>query len=123
MTSMNLHPVLNSFLKDCKKDLQLPSVREEKEWNQIIAEADRQALTPLLYRWLCQSELDSHLPTRLCEQLKERIFGIAARNLILTKELMAILNALAIKRDPLHPGAWACSRATAPWGPYPPPYG
>ena len=97
---MNVHPVLNSFLRDNKGDLQASPVREEKEWRQIMTEADQHALTPLFYRWLCQSGLDTYIPQTLCEQLKSRIFGIAARNLLLTKELGNVLKALAEREIP-----------------------
>ncbi len=98
MTSLTVHPFLLTFLRGSREHIPVPSSREDGAWEQIISDADTHALTPLLYRWLCRGEWDSRLPPRLHEQLRERVFGLAARNLILAQELATILRAFQARR-------------------------
>ena len=97
MTSTNVHPFLLSLLRGTGEQAPLPSSREDQAWERIISDADRHALLPFLYRWLRRFAWDSQLPPHLHEQLKERVFGLAARNLILAQELATILRAFEAK--------------------------
>ncbi len=98
MTSLNVHPFLFSFLRGSMEAIPIPSPREDRAWEQIVNDADKHALTPILYRWLCRDGWDSQLPPGLHEQLRERVFGLAARNLILAQELANILREFEARR-------------------------
>ncbi len=98
MTSLNVHPFLFSFLRGSMEAIPIPSPREDRAWEQIVKDADKHALTPILYRWLCRDGWDSRLPPGLHEQLRQRVFGLAARNLILAQELANILREFEARR-------------------------
>ncbi len=98
MTSLCFHPFLLELLRGRQAEIHAPTLRETSVWEQIISDAGKHALLPFFYRWLHQSAFESQLPPHLREQIRERVFGLAARNLILAQELATILRAFEARR-------------------------
>lgn len=96
MTSPAGHPFLLTLLRGGDGEAAILPSGGDRVWEQVISDADEQAVTPLLYRRLRQSAWDSQLPPHWHEQLRKRIFGLAARSLSLAQELAAILRAFNV---------------------------
>lgn len=94
MTPPTVHPFLMDLLRDSRaSDVVPPPPDDHEAWGQIMRDAAGQALSPLLYEWLKESASDRRVPASMLEELKARVFGLAARNLILREELTVLLRA------------------------------
>lgn len=94
MTAMAVHPFLIGLLRGAEPEGLLPLARTPTDWEEIVRDAAANGLTPLLYRWLKQSDMERRLPVSAASRLEGQCFGLAARTLLLSAELGCILRAL-----------------------------
>jgi hypothetical protein len=80
-----------------------PLLPEPRGWASLLDEAAVHALTPLLHRWLIDTDLRRTLPVTVADRLAGEVFGIAARNMLLAGELSAILRAFEEGQVPCAP--------------------
>ncbi len=91
-TPFDLHPLLLAWLQDAA-GVRVADVRlSEADWTQVLADADRHALSPLLHQQL-ERERGMQVPPGIREALKGRAAAIVARNLLIWSACRAILQA------------------------------
>lgn len=88
-----VHPFLMSLLRGTRADCD-PESLDEWVWGPILRDAAQHGLTPILYRWLKTSASGSEIPSSVLDRMKDSVFALAARNLVLAQELASILQAL-----------------------------
>lgn len=95
MTASAVPSLLLGFLRDSDPEALLRWAREDGggDWDETLAEATREGLTPWLYRSLRKALPNGELPRGLAEWLERQFFGVAARNMMLAGELAGILRA------------------------------
>lgn len=87
-----IHPFLLSFLRDVpEKARPFPALSEE-EWDQVSVEAIEQGLAVILYQRFKRSGFQA-LPASCLQQLHASVQVTTMRNLLLFRELAAILQA------------------------------
>lgn len=68
-----------------------PPLPEDRAWEQIISDATGQGLLPILYRWIKTSDERIRPPAHHLEGIKESMWRLGARNVLLAEELASIL--------------------------------
>ena len=68
-------------------------VREDIDWPYLLALAHGHGVTPLVYRSLSAAKAEG-VPAAILDELRERFYANAGRNLLLAEQLLAILDAL-----------------------------
>lgn len=96
-----VHPFLLGVLRGSDPATLLPPASED-DWEEIIRDAAAHGLIPLLHRGLKRSGA-GRIPRGRAEELERAALGIAARNMLLSEELVAILRAFEAGRLPCAP--------------------
>lgn len=96
-----VHPFLLGVLRG-SDPATLLSPASEDDWEEIIRDAAAHGLIPLLHRGLKRSGA-GRIPRGPAEELERAALGIAARNMLLAEELVAILRAFEARRLPCAP--------------------
>lgn len=89
LAASHLHPFLRHLLDEPHSDLPRPT--DAEDWSRIISDAADQGLTLILYRWLSTAGASYDPPAESLAELKARAIGLVAQNLVLTRELTAVL--------------------------------
>ena len=89
-----LHPVLLATLRD-EPDHLGARVRDDADWDAVVARAEAESLTPLLRRRLRRAGLLERVPAPARARLERQALAHAARTLLLVRMLAAVLTALA----------------------------
>jgi len=86
------------LLRGAQLEALAPHSPEDQVWEEIIRDATHQGLLPILYRWLKTSD-SRYLPSApKLDQIKEGVVGVAARNVVLARELVSILQAFQTRQ-------------------------
>lgn len=93
MMQPTVYPFLMSLLRGAETEDLAPSSLNAQAWEQIITDATRQGLLPILYRWIKTSDSGRMPPAALLDQVREAVVGLAVRNVLLAQELGSILRA------------------------------
>lgn len=100
-TPAPVHPFLLGVLRGSDAATLLPPA-SEADWEEIIRDAGAHGLIPLLHRRLKRSGA-GRIPPGPADELERAALGIAARNMLLSEELVAILRAFEAGRLPCAP--------------------
>ena len=97
-----LHPLLTASLGLTRGtgSATFPSIAD---WPELIEQAERHRLIPLLHQYLIRAELFPSLPGAAQSDLRDRIAGITARQLSITHALTTILKRCAVVAIPCAP--------------------
>ncbi len=98
MAPPTVHPFLTGFLRAADLEGLTPPSPEDQAWQEIIRDATQQGLLPILYRWLKTSDSGQMPSASIQDQIKERVVGLAARNVLLAQELASILRAFEVRQ-------------------------
>ena len=93
MTSLAAHPFLMGVLLGDEPETLLPLAQGAADWEEILREAMGHGLTALLYGWLKRADIRHRLPAPLAVDFEGQFFGLAARNILLSRELATLLRA------------------------------
>lgn len=97
MSLPSAHPFLVSVLRGTPANF-APDSLDGRAWDLILRDAAQHGLTPIFFRWLKASGSGPPIPSSVCEQVKDSMFALAARNLALAVELRSILDAFQSER-------------------------
>ncbi|HEY2993667.1 MAG TPA: nucleotidyltransferase family protein [Methylomirabilota bacterium] len=86
----DLHPVLAAALRDAPADR-----LSDADWDAVVTEAEAQALTPLLRRWLWRGGLLERVAAPARARLERHAVAHVARTLLLARTQASVLSALA----------------------------
>lgn len=98
MTSLAAHPFLMGVLLGDEPETLLPLAQGAGDWEEILGDATGHGLTPLLYGWLMRTHMRPQLPVPMATSLEGQVFGLAARNLLLARELRSLLRTFEERR-------------------------
>ncbi len=103
MTPATAHTLLMGILRGRDAATLLPLVPGPSGWTPLLDEAAAHCLTPLLHRWLKDTDVGRSLPATVADRLERDAFELAARNMLLAGELGGVLRAFADHRVPCAP--------------------
>jgi hypothetical protein len=93
MTTLAVHPFLMGVLRGDEPDTLLPLAQGAADWEEIFRDATGHGLIALLYGWLKRADIRHRLPASVAVDLEGKFFGLAARNMLLSRELATLLRA------------------------------
>ena len=97
-----LHPLLAASLGFTRRN-RAALLQSSADWPELIEQAERHRLIPLLHQYLIQTELFSSLPDSAQRDMRGRVAEIAARQLSITHALTTILKRCAAAAIPCAP--------------------
>lgn len=102
MITRTLHPLLVASL-GLTRGSEPAGLPSPTDWPDVIEQAERHRLTPLLHHYLLRTGLFASLPDAAQDELRDRIARITARHLSITHALTTILKRCAAAAIPCAP--------------------